>query len=151
MADLLVPRLNRLEELAKQVNAASDETGRQFQRVEAHLNKVIHLGVTAEVLIDSSSLPEEFYESRTWLVYGRYGPKFRIYVRETLHQLDSQTCEETLWSNCSRDVKLLAFNYLPSLLEELERSLECTLEQIKSNSEALQSLLPPPKGKAAKS
>ena len=34
--------------------------------------------------------------------------------------------EQTLWANCPRDIKLLAFNQLPELLDQIEKSLRHT-------------------------
>ncbi len=151
MADMLRPRLDRLQELSKKVNAATDDAGRIVQGVESYLNDILHLGVRASIVIEAFERPEEFYRAEKQLVYGRYGPKFRIFVTHTVENEGSlDVNEETLWANCPRDQKLLAFNYLPALLDELVERLETTLEQVESNSETIQALLPPVKEKGAK-
>jgi len=150
MADMLRARLERLGDLAKRVNAATDEAARIVQGVESYLSDTIHLGVGAAITIDLDEDRDEGNRSEKRLVYDRYGSKFRIFV---LHDLDFQGVpdrqEKTLWANCPRDVKLLAFNCLPALLDELAERLEGTLEQVKLNSETIQSLLPPLKEKKA--
>jgi hypothetical protein len=42
MADSLRPRLDRLEELSKRVNTASDEAARIVQAVESHSSNTLH-------------------------------------------------------------------------------------------------------------
>jgi hypothetical protein len=152
MADALRPRLDRLQELSKQVNSSLDDAGRIIQGVEAYLSDVLHIGVSASVPLEYESEPEEYYRSERDLNYARFGPKFRIFVS---HLMEShghpQTSDQTLWANCSRDVKLLAFNKLPELLDCLISSLEGTLAQVEASSEMIQAYLPPIKEKAAKS
>jgi hypothetical protein len=143
MADNLRPRLDRLQELSKTVNSRTDEAGRIVQGVEKYLGEVLHLGVRASVTIDKD---EDHYEQRLHekeLVYGRHGDRFRIFVASAnLIGGEVDDYKETLWANCPRDVKLMAFNALPKLLDELVKGLEATLEQIQANSETIEGLLP---------
>ena len=149
MADLLRLRLEHLQELSKQVNAAADEAGRIVQGVESYLGEVIHLGVCGSVLIDSDEDSDNGFREEYRLAYGRYGDKFRIYViHSRLIDGSYDVYEETLWANCPRDIKLLAYNNLIPLLDELGKSLRNTLDQVKANNETLEALLPPPKTKA---
>ena len=146
MADTLRPRLDRIQQLTKQVNAAADDTGRIVQGVESYLSDVLHVGVSASVVLDSVGTVDEGYFAEKSLIYGRYGPKFRIYVRDisvVQGSLDSE--DEKLWANCPRDIKLLAFNQLPELLDQIEKSLRHTLEQVRLNTETIEALLPPSK------
>jgi hypothetical protein len=103
--------------------------GRIVQGVEKYLGEVLHLGVRASVTIDKQQDWEEQWLFERELVYGRYGEKFRIFVTEANWCAgDLDDLKETLWANCPRDVKLMAFNGLPELLYEMVRSLESTLE-----------------------
>jgi hypothetical protein len=143
MADNLRPRLDRLQELAKVVNSRTDEAGRIVQGVERYLSEVLHLGVQTKVTIDYDEDHHDQWIFRRDLTYGRHGEKFRIYVAEaTFCAGDLDDHKETLWANCSRDVKLMAFNALPKLLDEMVKSLEATLEQLRVNTETIESLLP---------
>ena len=152
MADTLRPRLDRLQELSKTLNSSIDEAGKIVQGVESFLSDIIHLGITGGVLIDSEDLPEIGYYSSTSLIYGRYGPKFRIFVTVSVDdQGREDRPKETLWANCSRDLKLQTFNKLPALLDKLIENLESTLAQVTDNTELIQAFLPPAKEKGAKS
>jgi hypothetical protein len=143
MADNLRPRLDRLQELSKAVNSRTDEAGRIVQGVEKYLSDVLHLGVRASVTIDKDEDYRDAWQFQRDLVYGRYGDKFRIFVEEaTLVAGDLDNHKETLWANCPRDIKLIAFNALPTLLDEMVKSLEGTLAQIQANTETIESLLP---------
>lgn len=151
MADNLRPRLDRLQELSKTVNARTDEAGKIIQGIETYLNDVLHVGFPASIRIDFDQDWQDQYWLEQRLAYARWGEKFRLFVIEH-KEIDNAVDDhkETLWANCTRDVKLLAFNALPALLDELIKTLEGTLEQLKVNSETLQAILPPPKAKAAK-
>jgi hypothetical protein len=143
MADTLRPRLARLQELSKKVNAATDDAGRIVQGVESYLSDILHLGVYGSVVLEMKDDQEGGSYSEKKLVYGRLGPRFRIFVTDFVAiEGIVATDEEIPWANCSRDLKLLAFNNLPELLDALIKRLEGTLEQVKVNSETIQSLLP---------
>lgn len=60
MADMLRPRLDRLQELSKKVNAATDDAGRIVQGVESYLNDILHLGVRIRSLSRRSRDPRSF-------------------------------------------------------------------------------------------
>jgi len=153
MAGMLRPRLDRLTELSKQVNASTDEAGRIVQGVETYLSDVLHLGVRASITLEHDEDEGGDFCSTTEVVYGRYGSRFRIFVSHFL-VVDGgvEKDEETLWANCSRDLKLRAFNEIPALLDELVKKLEGTLELVETSSRMIESLLPPiaPKEKGAK-
>jgi hypothetical protein len=154
MADKLRPRLARLEELSKKVNATTDDAGRVVHAVESYLSDVLHLGVKASVLLEYDEDENNGHLSKTELVYGRCGSKFRLYVHDFVGMDGTVfTDEQTPWANCPRDVKLLAFNCLPGLLDKLIESLEDTLDLVETSGQMIQSLLPPHaiKEKGAKS
>ena len=153
--DVLRPRLDRLQTLAKSLNAVSDEISKVVQGVEAHLSDTLRIGVTASVLIEREEDPTETICIRRELVYGRFGPKFRLYVAETTSvDGNRDQLEQTPWANCPRDMKLLSFQKLPELLDELARQVEALLDQVDVGYDAIQAMIPaavPAKGKAAKS
>lgn len=147
MAGTLRPRLDQLQELSKELNAATDDAGRIVQGVETYLSDVLHLGVSGSVLLDVEEDEDGNYRKEKWLVYSRFGPKYRIFVTETQEAQGMSGPEDSkLWANCSRDVKHLALSKIPALLDKLIESLKLTLEQVKANSEVIQALLPAPKG-----
>jgi hypothetical protein len=151
MADTLGPRLERIQKLTTEVNAVADDTSRIVQGVEAYLSDIAHVGVSASVVLEADSNDERGWYSEMRLMYGRYGPKYRIFVSDVVSDQGSLDKDEsTLWANCPRDVKLMAFQRLPDLLDEIERTLRHTLEQVRLNKETLEALLPPPKAKEKK-
>ncbi len=142
--DVLRPRLDRLQTLAKNLNAVSDEISKVVQGVEAHLSDTLRIGVTASVLIERDEDPTETICIRRELVYGRHGPKFRFYVAETTSvDGNRDLLEQTPWANCPRDMKLLSFQKLPELLDELARQVEALLDQVDVGYDAIQAMIPP--------
>ena len=99
-------------------------------------------------MIDDDSEESGYSSSSKYLVYGRCGPKFRIsVVTEIREHGEPDMQDQTLWSNCPRDLKLLAYTQLPRLLDKLIESVEGTLEQVEFNTETIQALLPSTKQK----
>ncbi len=150
MADALRPRLDRLQELSKSLNAEADRISKVVQNVESALTDICHIGMAAYVLIESED-DQAGYTRSTHLAYARYGQRFRISVIDSADYAGGPGQEQvTLWSNCSRDVKLVAFNKLPELLDKLIELMEGTIEQAKHNADMVESFLPPSKEKGTK-
>jgi hypothetical protein len=141
--DVLRPRLDRLQTLAKSLNAVSDEISKVVQGVKADLSDTLRIGVTASVLIERDEDPTETVCIRRGLVYGRLGPKFRLYVAETT-AVDGcrDQLEQTLWANCPRDMKLLSFQKLSELLDEIAVQMEGLLDQVDVGRQAIQAMIP---------
>ena len=79
--DVLRPRLDRLQTLAKSLNAVSDEISKVVQGVEAHLSDTLRIGVhRLGPHRARMKIPPRTICIRRELVYGRHGPKFRLYV-----------------------------------------------------------------------
>ena len=136
-------RLDRLQEATKKVNSYADETTRIVQGVERYLREVIHAGVSTSIIIDQEGEYSDGYVKQKCLVYDRFGDKFRIFVEEeAIIGGEPDNIKKTLWANCPRDVKLLAFDALPALIDKMIESTEGTLEQIKKNAETIESLFP---------
>jgi hypothetical protein len=154
MADPIGPRLEHLGTLARSLNQVSDEIAKVVQGVETHLRDDLHIGIRASVLIEEDEDPSGTICIQRRLVYGRYGPKFRLsVVHITSVDGSRDQCEETLWANCPRDMKLLVFTKLPELLDELAVQVEKVLEQVDVGYDAIQAMIPaklPPKAKAVK-
>ncbi len=152
MADPLRPRLERLEELSKKVNAASDDAVRIVQGVESYLSDRLHIGIRGEIDIDVDENSEEDRATLREFVYGRHGPKFRFFVVETISTPGKgREKRETIFANCTRDVKLAAYRALPELLDVLIDSFGETLEQLTKSSDMIHELLPPTKGRGMRS
>lgn len=136
-------RLDRLQELSKTVNSRTDEAGRIVQGVEKYLSDVLHIGVAATIRIDKEGDERDGWVREKALTYDRYGDSFRIFVEDAvLIGGEPDEIKQTLWANCPRDVKLLAFNALPALLDAMIDRLEGTLDEIKRNTETIESLFP---------
>jgi hypothetical protein len=143
MTDDLGPRLQRLGTVAKSLNEVSDEVTKIVQGVESHLSETLRIDIRAGVLIEhdedeSGSMCIDYN-----LVYGRQGSSFRFYVVRTVEVDGSQPGrEERLWANCPRDLKLLAFQKLPELLDAIAVEAEALLTQVKVNFTTVQDLIP---------
>ena len=135
MADTLRPRLEELCKLTKKLNSSTDRIGEAVQTVEAYLTDHCRLGMQGSVVICSESGAEEEIRSATYLVYGRYGDKFRIYVEEAdvLHGEVVGESTQTLWANLPRDLKLESFRLLPELLDKLIEQVKDTLVQVETS------------------
>ena len=142
MAASLRPRLDRLQELSKQVNAATDDASRIVQTVETYLTDVVHLGVRGSVILEEHDEGNQAFYMKKELVYDRFRSKFRIFVTHFVG-IDGcvDTDEATLWANCSRETRLLAFNRLPDLLDQLIKSMEGTLDMVTANAATIQALI----------
>ena len=148
MGKALAPRLDKLHELSKKLNSTADDIGQVVQGVETYLNEVCRLGIHASTLVEADTNEEEGFSSRKSLVYGRYGTKYRLFVvDEDEHHGNCVGHTETLWANCPRDLKLAAYLKLPNLLDDLITRVQETLEHLEENTEKLQAILPPERGK----
>ncbi len=150
--DVLRPGLDRLQTLAKNLNAVSDEISKVVQGVEAHLSDTLRIGVTASVLIERDEDPTETICIRRELVYGRHGPNSAFMSPRPPRLTGTGICyEQTPWANCPRDMKLLSFQKLPELLDELARQVEALLDQVDVGYDAIQAIIPaePPAKKKA--
>ncbi len=151
MTDSIGPRLDRLGTLARSLNEVSDEIAKVVQGVEAHLSDTLHIGVRASVLIEHDEDESGTIGNDYCLVYDRYGPKFRFSIVYTCDvDGNKQGRTETLWANCPRDMKLLAFQKLPELLDALAVRMEEMLEQVDVGYNTIQDMIPV-KRKAARS
>lgn len=84
------------------------------------------------------------FETKT-LVYGRFGPKYRLSVRHVTGDYNRVESEQSnLWANCAREDKLNAYDKLPELLDELIKRVEERLQQVEANTQAIESLVPVP-------
>jgi hypothetical protein len=141
--DVLRPRLERLEALAKNLNAVSDEISKVVLGVESHLSDTLRIGVAASVIIEKDEDPSGTVCIYRELTYGRHGSKFRLFITETTSCEGSRDhLEETLWANCPRDMKLLSFQKLPELLDALAAGMERLLGQVDVGYDALQAMIP---------
>ena len=138
----LRPRLDRVQELSKKLNAATDNAGRVIQGVESFLSDVCHLGIHSSIQI-----AHDDSESTTWtLCYNKFGYKYRFFILET-HSGMQELPDGVLWANCSRDLKLLAYEHLPHLLDKLIDMAERRLDRLEANTKTIEEYLPPIKDK----
>jgi hypothetical protein len=143
MAEALLPRLDELSNLTKKLNSTADRLATVVQGVEAHLGDICRLGMHASVVIESESNPDEDFTSTTCLVYGRYQGKYRIHIVEVDEHCGSLVSDptETLWANCSRDLKLASFRKLPELLDKMIAQVKETIEQVEVNAQDLEAVI----------
>jgi hypothetical protein len=147
MTDTLRARLESIGELSRQLNVETDDASRVVQRVESYLNTKLYYGMDTYIVMSESGDEPNGIADQTFLVYGRYGTKCRIYAQHLL-TVDGNTerSEEIPWDNCSRELKVLILEHLPALLEEIHNKLNQTIAKIKETKEILDAELPPLKG-----
>jgi hypothetical protein len=143
MTDELGPRLQRLGTVAKSLNEVSDEITKVVQGVESHLSEQLRIGVRAGVLIEHDENEDASICIDYSLVYGRHGSSFRFYVVHTVDcDGNNQGRTETLWANCPRDLKLMAFQKLPELLDAIATNAEKLLAQVNVSFATVQDMIP---------
>jgi hypothetical protein len=127
--------LAKIPVLSQQFNKLVDEASTTVRQVEEFFEKS-HLGsVGASVLIGTSG--SQSYS----LTYRKIGDKFRIAID---NGDDDPTCppeysESTkAFSDCTRDLKLSAFQKLPELIEQVAGKLEVLISQTKATTKAVQ-------------
>lgn len=141
MTNQLKKRLDTLRALAPRLNSVTDETSKIVAAVERTLVDELGIGVSAEVCFDSKDFVEPIdpddgdsgtVKEEVWrsLAFDRVNGTYRIHVLEERRRED-QGCmdtvvneERTLWPSCDRETKLLAFQELPKLLDEIISSGE---------------------------
>jgi hypothetical protein len=130
MTEEMREKLEALRASAKRLNTAANQATRLVEQVERFLTETVSIGISAqagpihteiETTDDGESADRNYY-----LAYGRLpGDRFRIQVIAQLQRTDRagdwEVLEEEriLWSSCPRQLKLLAFQRLPDLLDTL--------------------------------
>jgi hypothetical protein len=154
------------------LNEATDEASRVVEMVETFLNDECSLGLAAEIVVDSIDIvipleDDDEYTDRTEtvkdftsLAYERYGPKFRIVVKEDRRfdrtadggadDFQWQTVNCQPWASSPRAMKLETFPSLGDLLKEVSRKAEAAIESTVKTSKAVQELVQALKPSAAK-
>jgi hypothetical protein len=140
MEELLKEAMQQIKGLTPRLNKVTDMANEVTRHVELFLNHEMSVGVPAEVAIGS---PGEQTES---LVYARVNGKFRIAVVV----LDKATGNEVMfkpWADCTREIKLRSFRYLPLLMTKLASEIAQQLAEVEEAAvqvaEVLASILDP--------
>jgi hypothetical protein len=150
MTESLRTPLNKLKELAPQVNRLADEAAKTVREIEQLLADKLGLTVSAETGVSYIQTSTQTAE-HTNLAYRRVGGKFRIAVvkeRCTNFVNDRnwadtawKTLDETPWLECPRDEKLATFPKLPKLLEAIVEAVEKSVAAVQQAQPEVEAVL----------
>jgi hypothetical protein len=141
MIDDLKKRLAALRGVSPRINAVTNHTNDVIKLVEKTLVEDLNLAVSASVLFESEFGGEAGVTRKQSLAFGRVkgNGTYRIFVLNETGRASSEQPgsgdafevmeeEQILWPSCGRELKLKAFNHLPTLLKELVGRAEKLVE-----------------------
>ena len=116
--------------IAPRLNSATDQASKLARMVERFLVDELQLGISAECEFDRDETGADSQNNRVCVVrslaFGRASGAFRIHVAVETGVLDhegewSHTIDKVQipWPSCDRETKLLAFEKLPALLDQI--------------------------------
>lgn len=124
--------IDRIRELACQLNQVTDEANRAVAAVERLLSEECSIGVSCEVEANVTEHGEvdgdsEALVETTYLAYTRIHGKFRLAVNTVVERNHGDpgqhrelvSTDTKVWSSCTREEKLATFPKLPALLDEM--------------------------------
>jgi hypothetical protein len=135
MTDELRRSIDRIRELSRKLNTATDEANRVVLAVEKFLNDECRLGLPAAVTVRSRPLQNPGMvtsEACMTLEYRRVDGKFRIAIGEKDDNLAGPPQERWLyntWQDRPRGDKLESFPHLPELLQVLAKKVDSSIEK----------------------
>ena len=154
MTEKVLDSIERIREVAGQLNQFTDEANRVVATVEKVLNEECSIGVSCEVEANvtehggGDGNAEGLVET-TYLAYTRVHGKFHLAVNtvvERKHAGPEQHREPVsadikVWSSCSREEKLAALPKLPVLLDEIADRAAEMAEKTAGAAESLHEIL----------
>lgn len=125
---------SKLSTVAKDLNTVSDELGKSINEIDAALKK-LNLGVPAWVKIRSSGIDPEhndFWDETDFVGYCKINGKWGISLRTVGDDLQNhnQTCDEWLFTDAPRALRLAAIDKIPDLFEAMIQAAVETRENI---------------------
>lgn len=138
-----------LKSAAADLNAASDGLGKAISSLDASLQR-LNLGISAWVRVNEWGDRTDYILHQ--LGYDRVGPRWGIALRATegneAHD-EVTRCDEWLFNDAPRDMRVAAVEKLPELLEKLTHNAKLTAERIRNKTEYAEQVasgiaLPPP-------
>jgi hypothetical protein len=140
--------MNALREIAPKLNSIVDNLNSVVTGIEEFLAS-INLGISVQgsyfkVHRIGPDVNGCYTNTRSSLCYGRINGQFRIHVVEVTEKATSLSGpwvaishERTLWSNCTREDKILSANELVELLGNVyDRSIKLGHEAVKASAVA---------------
>jgi hypothetical protein len=168
MTHELLKRLSALREINPRLNSVTDQVSEIVRSVEKTLVEELKIGIDASEWFLNESGGQPGVIRGHYLSFSRVGSAgFRINV---LIATDQETSEENggpaktkrlneeriLWQSCGRELKLKAFEKLPTLLDNIIKSAEALLQTADVTAARIKEMLgdhepvPPPKEESAK-
>jgi hypothetical protein len=137
--------LERLRDLAAQLNTHSDEANHLVAAVETFLSDVCNGGVQGSISIEGHADEYGPHWERV-LHYGRFTDgKYRICIVykdfDDLGPNNNPAEQWTAWANCPRDIRLAAYDQLPALLVKLIEELEARIAKLRASTESIETVL----------
>jgi hypothetical protein len=121
-ADLLA----RARGIAPQLGSATDELNAALTRAEKAIAS-LRLGVTASVTLSEQREEDAPYTRLECLTFGKDGAHWRLLIERGIED-EPETWTSTPLVNASREVRVLAADRLPELLEKLIANAEEQVE-----------------------
>jgi hypothetical protein len=133
-ASTIATSFQRLIATASKLNEASDELTATVSRLDAALKK-INLGVPAWVDIKNETNDEnEFLQER--IGYLRIGARWGVALNtvQGFQGDDPRNFDDNLWlfTDATRELRLRAVEYIPELIEELDRAANKVAKRVVS-------------------
>jgi hypothetical protein len=155
MVSELNKRLRALRDIAPEVNAVADEANQTIKMVEKTLVDELKLGISARsdafscdryrVGVDDETVDEE---QEKYLAFGRVSGTYCLHVVEAVYREGEQrgSFEEEVdstaipWSQCDREIRLMAFKQLPTLLDRILARAKDILEAARRTQQAVKQM-----------
>jgi hypothetical protein len=121
----------KLSAAAATLNKASDELGTVVAELDAAL-KALNLGITSWLAFRSWGDALGIESGKDHIGYDRIGGKWGIAIRRTsFHSYSGEeSCDEWLFNDAPRALRLLAVDKIPELLEKLTKDVEDATRRI---------------------
>lgn len=132
--DLIGSRLDSLRHVAKEVNTLSDTLNAAIHAVELELHN-LNLGFSPRVELLSKPLSPG---SKRWLAYARSNGKWRLELHE---EGPIAGLDVTPLLSASREVRQLAIDALPALLDALHGQASNALSALREATSKAESLI----------
>jgi len=135
--------IQQLSVVASDLNKASDELGRAIVTIDRALQG-LNLGVPTWVVIHGGEDPFDGTDYwRREVGYARVGKKWGVALRTrdgNFNSPDEESCEEWLFNDAPRWLRIEGVEKIPDLFEALIASTEETTKKIKSKTTEAKSL-----------
>jgi hypothetical protein len=140
MGNELKKRIAALRGISPRLNSVTDQVSEIVRSVEKTLVEELNVGIEASVKFHSERALETGASREHFLAFNRVGSAgYRLHVailtvRDSTHQPGGPDTkaplheEQILWPSCGREMKLMAFDKLPELLDRIIKNAEGLLQ-----------------------